>query len=131
MANSNQKYGVWDSYNDMALSLSPALGNPERCLLQNCINLISAEQWAQGYRTCVHCAVKIANTRYDGNERSEQIINNLADEMQSLGMSVDMDKAREFREQVQNNKFKKALQDAENKAQREEWIEAIPKHWKV
>lgn len=103
-SNSNQRYGVWDSYNDMALSLSPSSSNPELCMAKGCNELVGASALAMGYRLCTKCIMKHTDALQRRSERSEQ--NN-------------------------EQRFNDALQRAEFTAQREEWLAAIPASWKV
>lgn len=120
MANSNQKYGVWDSHNDMAISLSPASGNPELCSRKGCNGLVGTSAWNMGYRMCENC---LRTATQKKNERSEQNTNKFAFTY-SINDTYALERNNEQR-------FKRALQNEEMRAQREEWIQAIPKDWSV
>lgn len=122
MSNSNQRFGVWDSFNDLALSLSPSLGAPEVCRNRGCGELVSAASWHQGYRMCYGCMA--AAQRLSGrpsNDRREQNSYAFFQTTDNYGATEKQNEAA----------FKDALQRAEFAAQREEWLAAIPANWTV
>lgn len=129
MSNSNQRYGVWDSYNDMALSLSPTSSNPELCMAKGCNELVGASALAMGYRLCTKCIMKHTDALQRRSERSEQ--NTIALDIETDGFASVIAENAQYLDSIGDRKFKRALQNEENRAQREEWINAIPKEWSV
>jgi hypothetical protein len=117
---SNQKYSVWDSYSDMALSLSPSIGNAEVCRRAGCKSLISASSWNQGYRCCDVCMNSMTDKAQ--NEQGEQTaLNNELTGNSAAIIATDLSGAEG------EAAFKRALMDAERNA----LLNDIPKNWKV
>lgn len=131
MSNSNQRYSVWDSYNDMALSLSPTLGNPETCTVKGCNGLIPASAWNRGHRCCLTCIERIsgASKNYKLTTKEQTSLNLSLPANKIAADTITTDKIAA--DKIADNRFKRALQDAENKANREEWLAAIPTSWKI
>lgn len=125
---SNQKYGVWDSFNDRALALSPSLESSEVCRVQGCNGLVDSQSWAQGYRMCGHCMIKL-NSDGKATERSEQTACQHTPSTNTTAADAQSKVSQE--EQANEQAFRVALEREAVEQRLDEIWKAVPAHWKI